>query len=105
MQDKKQLVTNWTAGGWSGSIGGLNNAIQQIPEGCQIRDGNYNAGTHYGFSLNSPVSKHRRWVWPYVRKGQRRKSSGNRNVKLPVAHNLWNAIRVYSFRLLLIRHR
>jgi hypothetical protein len=109
MQDQKQLVMSWTAGGWSGSIRGLDNLVEQIPECRQIREGDYNAGSHYGFRLKPPVLKHRRWIWPYVRKGQRcqtSQTSHDGDVELSVAHSFWNAIRVYYLGLLrLIGHR
>jgi hypothetical protein len=105
MQDKSQLMTCGTAGGWSGSVGGLDNSVQQIPEGCQIREGSYNTGAHYGFRFEPRFSKHYRWIWPYMRKGQCRKVVGDGNIELSVAYNFWNEIRVCYLRLLrLIGH-
>jgi hypothetical protein len=98
-------MTCRTAGWWSGGIGSLDNPVQQIPEGCQIREGRYNAGAHYGFRLNPSISKHYRWIWPYMRKGQRRKITSDGNIELSVANNFWNAIRVYHLGVLqLIGH-
>jgi hypothetical protein len=78
-------VSNWTAGGWSGSIGSLDNSVQQISEGCKICDRNYNAGTHDGFRIESRVPKHHGWIWSHMCKGQRRKTSGDGDIELSVA--------------------
>ena len=106
MKDKVHLVTSGTAGGWSGSVGSLDNPVQQIPEGYQIREGSYNAGAHYGFRLNPSISKHYRWIRPYMRKSQSGKIIGNGNIELSVANNFWNAIRVSYLGLLrFVGHR
>jgi hypothetical protein len=105
MKDQKLLVTGGTAGGWSGSVGRLDNPVQQIPEGYQILEGSYNAGAHYGFRFDPSISEHYRWIWPYMGKGQRRKIAADGNIELSVANDFWSTIRVYYLRLLrLIGH-
>jgi hypothetical protein len=106
MQNEQTLVTSGTAGSWSGGAGRrLSHADQQISEGMQIREGNYNAGSHYGFGINSPVPEHRRRVWAYLRKGQGREVTGDGHIESSVTKNFWDSIRVYYLRLLrLIGH-
>jgi hypothetical protein len=88
---QEQSVMSWTAGGWSGGIGGLNDPVQQIAQRRQVREGNYNAGAHYGFhieprpSLNIVVGSGLTCVNVNVASSPRIETFKNRNVELSIA--------------------
>ncbi len=101
----KISVTGGAASGWSGDPGRLDDAVQQIPNGYQILEGNYGAGTYSGFVL-SPPAKHRRRIWPYMRKGQGGKIASDGDIKRSIAKNLGDMVRVCYRRLLrFVGHR
>ncbi len=85
--------TTWTAGGWSGSFGGLDDCVEQVAERHQVRDGNYNAGAHYGGGVNRSL-KHRAGVWPYVCKRERGKIASDRDIELSITYGFWDIVRV-----------
>ena len=106
MKNADQLVTSWTAGGWSGGVGGLDNPIQQIAERSQVFDGNYNAGAHYGHGFERPVSKQRRGIRAHMSKRKNGDIASDGYVELSVTEKFRDIIRVCYDRLLrLIGHR
>ena len=70
---KDLVMSSWTAGGWSGSFGGLNNGVQQISERLQVWDGYYNAGSHYRMKVDALPFKHSAGIWTDMCKRQNRK--------------------------------
>jgi hypothetical protein len=101
----RYLVTSWTAGGWSGNIGSLDDSVQKIAERYQIRYGNYNACAYYGLGVNATLPENRDRVWPDMCKSQRCKSSCDRDVKGTIAESLRNVIRIFRVWILkLVSH-
>jgi hypothetical protein len=100
MQHQNQSVTCRTASGGSGSFGRLGQIDQQVAKRVQILDGSYNAGSYYSFGVNAPISKQYRWVWPLVRKSQRRKCASDRDIETPDAKCFWHIVRINYLRML-----
>jgi hypothetical protein len=98
-------VTCRTASGGSWGFWRLGQADQKIAECVHIRDGCYNAGSHYGLNVQVSLSKQDGRIWPFMRKSQHRKVAGDCNIEASQAESFWHVIRVYCLRLLrLIRH-
>jgi hypothetical protein len=86
------------AGGRSGSIRSLRHRVQEVAQSFQIADGRYNAGAYDGLGGNFS-SKQCRRLWPDMRKSQRHELSDDPDVKLSVAQNFWDIVRIYYFWL------
>jgi hypothetical protein len=84
----------------------LGQTDQKITERVHIRDGCYNAGSHYGLNVHAPISKQGGRIWPFMRKSQHRKVPRDCDIEAPQAESFWHVIGVYGLRLLrLISHR
>src|SRR5262245_36044649 len=91
---KQKLVTSMAASGWSGRARGMNNSVQQVTHRYQVREGNYNAGTHYGFEVNCAVPKHGHGVGTDLGECYSGMSADDGHIELSVAKNLRHIIGV-----------
>jgi hypothetical protein len=92
------LVPNAATGGRCGNVRISRHRVQEVAQCFQIVDGRYNAGAHDSLGKNVPFKQGRR-LWTNMRKSQRHELSDDSDVKLPVAQNFWNVVRVYYFWL------
>jgi hypothetical protein len=102
-----KLMFCGTAGGWSGDVRRLDDSVQQVVQGSQIPQGQYNASSHYSLGIDNTFRKHISSVGPNMSERQSGELSQNGNVELSIAMRFGNVVRVYYRRLiwLLIGHR
>jgi hypothetical protein len=103
MEDQR-LMSCRTASGGGGGFRSSGSIDQNIAKCVQIRDGSYNAGSHYRLNVNATLSKQRGGIWALMPEGQRRHLTDDPDIEPSHAKGFWDIIRVYCLRLLGVRH-
>jgi hypothetical protein len=101
----KFLVSNGTAGGgWNRNFALLDSSIQKIAEPNEIRQGHNYSCSYNETIVNSILIEQGTGVWSGMSKGQSGElSTRPSEIKSAIAKCLWDIIRVYCWRLRLIR--